>query len=1150
MNRNYPVSVVGSVRRSVAKKKTANGMKAAFLGVAVLVVAGGVLYFGSAGHAAVAGRTGLAGSGSRTSRSVVSQASFSPTVPNLLSSMPLYFEPNQGQTAPQVKFLARGAGYGLFLTSDEAVLRLQHAAASPQDPAAVSRRAASRRAGSSVIRMRLEGANSSARVFGASPLPGKSSYFVGNNTANWHRDIPQFARVQYQAVYPGIDLIYYGDQGQLEYDFHVAPSADPGQIALRFQGASARIDAGGSGDLVLSTADGEVRFQAPHVYQRDGNARKTIPGAFRQLAPDAIGFTVGNYDRSRELVIDPILTYSTFLGGSATEGFVKVAVDGALNLYLAGSTDSTDFPLTQGSETLAGSQEIFISKIYPANFGTVNSQLVYSIILGGTSGAETDTLAGIEVDSAADIYVAGTTNSSDFPTTLSNAFQPNPQVAGTHGFLSVIGAVINNNNNPPTLTYTLDYSTYLSGNGSDTVTGLAIDGTSTATFDNAYVTGTTTSTNDQSNGFPANAAGYQTVSNAAAGSGSEQFFASKINPNGQGLESVIYSTYFGGGYPVNATAIGGGIAVDPPPNRTPGIYITGTTNMQQTGGPNNLAPFPLLNDQQGCLNQASITSCNPSSGNTNTDGFVAKFNPTYQGQQSLVYSTYIGGSGSDAGNAITVDSTADAYVTGATNSSDWVGCDGVSCTYQGVNGNSNAFVAKIGNQTVTGSVFPLTYFTYLGGAGPDSGQAILVDSAQGVHVVGNTQSPAFFPTATNSYSGDGDAFLVLISTTAASGNYVYYLGGSQLDQGTGIALDTYNTTYVAGNTQSANFPVTANAYQSTLNNNSQDAFVSKFGAVSNLAVTQATGSPSPSPVNAGNQVAFTFDIANYGPDPASVVNFYANITPVNGVTTVSAKVTSGGSTGSCGNVENGIISCNIPTLAVCNTNPCPTPAQVEVDVTPVVLDNDTSVQVSGYAVANNSGSQSNSILQTVSVADFTITVSAPNPPSQIAGTSPAATISVNFCPLNTSLGYSASITPSDTITPSMVTANSPAFNPTPVILAGSGCQSTTLSIQTVARPVLSGSLLRHGAYYAAWLPIGGLSLVGLGLGARRRRGRWLIGAALGLIAGLIALQLGCGSSSTATTPTGGTAAATYTITVTGTAGAGATHSQSTTFVVH
>jgi hypothetical protein len=152
--------------------------------------------------------------------------------------------------------------------------------------------------------------------------------------------------------------------------------------------------------------------------------------------------------------------------------------------------------------------------------------------------------------------------------------------------------------------------------------------------------------------------------------------------------------------------------------------------------------------------------------------------------------------------------------------------------------------------------------------------------------------------------------------------------------------------------------------------------------------------------------------------------------------------------------------------------------------------------------------------------------------------------------LNTSLGYSASITPSDTITPSMVTANSPAFNPTPVILAGSGCQSTTLSIQTVARPVLSGSLLRHGAYYAAWLPIGGLSLVGLGLGARRRRGRWLIGAALGLIAGLIALQLGCGSSSTATTPTGGTAAATYTITVTGTAGAGATHSQSTTFVVH
>ncbi len=199
-------------------------------------------------------------------------------LPSTALSLPLFFEPNQGQTAPQVKFLARGAGYGLFLTADEAVLELQTSAVSTQHSAPSSQLSAvsSQRASSSVIRMRLDGANSSAHISGAEPLPGKSSYFIGNDPSKWRRDIPQFARVEYQAVYPGVDLVYYGNQGQLEYDFRVAPGADPNQIALSFEGASAHIisahyfdsgDSSDSGDLILSTDQGEVRFHAPNVYQ-------------------------------------------------------------------------------------------------------------------------------------------------------------------------------------------------------------------------------------------------------------------------------------------------------------------------------------------------------------------------------------------------------------------------------------------------------------------------------------------------------------------------------------------------------------------------------------------------------------------------------------------------------------------------------------------------------------------------------------------------------------------------------------------------------------------------------------------------------------------------------------------------------------------
>jgi hypothetical protein len=1089
-------------------------MMAAFLAMAVVAAASVAFYFGTTVYAAQTNTPKL--SAPKTSASQPLPKSF---------SLPMFFEPNQGQTDPQVKFLARGSGYGLFLTADEAVLKLHRSASSSQSQS------------NSVIRMRLDGANSSARVSGASPLPGKSSYYIGNDPSKWRSGIPQFARVEYKNVYPGVDLVYYGNQGQLEYDFRVAPDADPNQIALSFNGASTHID---SGDLVLSTANGDVRFHAPRIYQpaaaqstnSSGNADTIVAGSFRQLADNKIGFAIGDYEHSRELVIDPVLTYSTYLGGSGTENFVKVAVDGALNIFVAGSTDSTDFPVTDGS-TLTGAQNIFISEIDPLNAGTANSQLIYSIYLGGTG---TDSLTGLAVDNNDNIYVAGTTNSSDFPTL--NGIQNGP-VTGTHGFLSRISATYTKTN-PPTVTYSLGYSTYLAGDGVDHVTGLAIDGSKQY----AYVTGDTTSSNTASDSapFPAKTNGYQTVSNSP---GNSQFFASKINTGGTGVLSMIYSTYFGGGYPAGAIANGGGITVDPTQNSTSNIYITGTTNMLSGTGPNGEPGFPLYAARQSCLNQAGVNGkCNPNP-TTNTDAFIAKINPNIPNSSPL-YSTYLGGSGNEVGVAVAVDSSSNAYITGSTNSSDWGYCNGLQCTYAGQGGATNAFVAGIGN--LSGTTYPLNYFSYLGGSGPDVGNAILVDSVQGVHVAGSTDScnlPLSTNTLFSSCSGGGDAFVALLAASGVStGNYVTYLGGSNLDQGTGIAVDpVYGSAFVAGTTQSSPssaipFPITSTAYQ-PLYGGSQDAFVSRIGASSTLTITDPSTSPSPSPAPLGQPVAFTFNIANTGPDIASGVYFTAKV-PATGVTSVAAKITSGGTGSSCNPVQGSTLTCYIPTLSVCTTS-C-TGVAVEVDVTASATTQPLqSITVYATASANNSTTTVSAPPQTVQIEDFTISATTS---TSIINAGDFVSVQVSFCPKDTNLGYSGTITPSQTITPSMVTASgSLTFNPTSIPLSGSACGTTTLGIQSVARPVNTGSLLRQSSFYATWLPIGGLSLAGLGIGASRKRRRWLVGVLLCLVACIILLQPGCSKSNgNSTTTTSGTSAGPYTITISGSAGTGSSHS--------
>ena len=1131
------------MRSLFPRKKTAPKVKAAFLAAGVVAAAGFIFYFGTTTPTVKA-------SGARGASQ---PATASKADPKSLS-LPMFFEPNQGQSAAQVKFLARGSGYGLFLTADEAVLQLQPSVANPRtvnEPRQAKPGA--------VIRMRLEGANKSAGVSGDSPLPGKSNYIIGKDPSKWQHDIPQFARVQYQGVYPGVDLVYYGSEGQLEYDFRVAPGAEPNQIALSFAGASAHIAADDSGDLLLSTSNGDIRFHAPHIYQPAsagagmGSGEKIVAGSFRQLADNKIGFSIGDYDRSRELVIDPLLSYSTYLGVGG-ESLVKVAVDNAGNIYLAGATTSAYFfPIPTNNENPPaplqtqlggpGAQNIFIAEINPLP-QTGQPQLLYATYLGGSG---MDSLAGIAVDQSSNIYVAGTTTSyKDFPlSTGSNGtltpFQTKTLNAEAHGFLSVIEL----GGNAQTPTYTLAYSTYLSGDGSDTVTGLAIGSNSCHPTCNAYVTGVTTAQIGISNGFPANAAAYQKTSNALPGN--KQFFASEIATSLSGLQSMIYSTYFGGGnIGSQDNTFGGGIAVDPAATN-PNMYFTGTTNMLGVAS-GSLAAFPLFNAQQSCLNEASTVNCASQSNTPTTDAIAVKINPNQPGSFPL-YSTYLGGSDSDYGNGISVDTSGNAYIVGTTSSPDWVEVGGgFQTSYKGTPGtppSSNAFIVRLGNN-LSGTEYPITYFTFLGGSGPDLGEDIRVDSTGDVYVVGTTSSSAvLLPVTLNTLQatyggGNSDAFFAFIAigtTGTNSGNYVSYLGGSGTDQGTGIAFDIFGSAYVAGTTQSADFPITkTTAYQPNLIG-AQDAFVSKIGANSGLTLTVPLTSPAPNPDPAGTQVTFTFDITNTGPDNASLVNFIALGLPSSPEVTSPPHAVVSSGTGSCNPIQGTTISCSINNLAV-NAM-----ATVQVDLTPAVPVLNSSITISGNVSANGGGILATVSQPVVHVTDFNVTPVVLTPTVNAGDT---AHIQVKFCPTPQSMpyGYNGTITPSATENPSMVLSPAASFNPTTVTLAGTSCGVTLLSLPTVARPVTSSRVgQRLNWFYALWLPVGGLSLVGLGIGAGRKR-RWLMGALLVLIASIILLQPGCGSASSSTPVNTGTAAGAYTVTITGTAGTNASHQTS------
>jgi hypothetical protein len=763
-----------------------------------------------------------------------------PSLSGSYGKLPLSFEPNRGQADPRVKFLAHGPGYTLFLTADTAVfvfmgkdtgaklagpkwMKPTHSSSSspfsalsvallgplelastrglfglsdglfgrndPLWPPKLQSRHQATADSPGILEMKLVDANRAAGIEGLEELPGKCNYFIGNDPKKWHTDIPTYRKVTYKGVYPGVDLVYYGNQRELEYDFAVAPGADPNQVRLALAGGnsvtasthqqavSLQIDP--NGDLVAGSADGEIRFHKPILYQPALDQRRRtqnhdgqrpanlLPGHFILKANHQISFGLSSYDRTKPLIIDPTLSYSTYLGGSGSDVASGIAVDATGNAYIAGYTYSVDFPTQNPLQpSNHGYANAFVCKVSPSG-----SALVYSTYLGGSSPDHANAIA---VDPSGSAYLTGDTQSTDFPTV-------GPLQPAYGGQQDAFVTKLNPNGSE------LVYSTYLGGSNDDQGLGIAVDPTG-----NAYVTGRTSSSD-----FPT----YSPLQPSNAGT--YNAFVAKLNSTGS---AFVYSTYLGG----NGIDLGWAIAVDSMGN----AFIAGSTRSTN---------FPTMNALQP--HNAGDTNC-----------FVTELNPA---GSEFVYSTYLGGSNVDEALGIAVDATDSAYVTGYSISTDFPTVNPIqaNCSSCLAYGYSDAFVAKV---NPTGNV--LVYSTYLGGNGTDTGASIAVDDAGSAYVTGSTESTDF-PTSNAiqpQSSGFPNAFVTKLNPAGTALAYSTYLGGSSYAGGSGIAVDSSQSAYVVGGTSSGVFP-TVNPIQDS-NAGGDDAFVAKISPGSVPAVTLSASS--------------------------------------------------------------------------------------------------------------------------------------------------------------------------------------------------------------------------------------------------------------------------------------------------------------------
>jgi hypothetical protein len=695
--------------------------------------------------------------------------------------LPLRFEVNAGQTDSQVKFLSQGNGYTLFLTPAEAVLGLNN------------RRSKADAESKSLIRMKFSGANPAPQLEGADALPGKSNYLIGNDPSKWRQNVASYEKVRYRSVYPGIDLIYYGNQRQLEYDFVVAAGADPQVIRLDFDGArQIRVD--DSGDLILNTGDAEVRQHKAVVYQEANGRRQEIASQYALARNGEVSFKIGEYDRSLPLVIDPVLSYATYLGSGDSEDAVSIAVDAAGNAYVTGETYSLDFPTKNPLQAENNSfYTAFVTKLNPEG-----SDLVFSTYLGGTNGASA---ADIAVDEEGNICVIGSTLSTDFPTV--NPLQP--AIAGAGDFFV---AKLNGDGSA------LIFSTYLGGSSSEYNGSLEVDSEG-----DISLTGITSSTNFPTvNAFqPAHADVILTpclipiiTCIRTPYSGTEDAFVAKLKGDGSAL---VFSTYLGG----SRGDDGRDLAID----ANGDIYVTGVT-----GSRNFPTADPLQAENAGNDDRNSFY-----------DAFVAKFNAN----GALIYSTYFGGSANDFGRAISLDEAGNIYLLGETRSSNFPTANPLRST---LSGGADLYVAKLNRN---GSA--ILYSTYLGGSDYEGAGDLKVDAQGNVYLTGDTTSTDF-PTvnaiqSVQSPGGHCELFtpgseyspsdIVVAKLDAPGSSLVYstYLGGNCFEGGASLAIDRFGSVYVTGQTSSPNFPVTLGAFQTVysprFNFAYDEAFIIKIG---------------------------------------------------------------------------------------------------------------------------------------------------------------------------------------------------------------------------------------------------------------------------------------------------------------------------------
>lgn len=700
-------------------------------------------------------------------------------VSDTLAKLPLSFELNRGQTNAQVKFLSRDNGYSLFLTPKEAVLELrtpeggQEKAKRGESQSSTAKEVNSKALNTTqtaVLRMRLVGANSAPEVVGEEELPGKSNYLHGNDPKKWLTNIPQYAKARYKSVYPGIDLVYYGNQRNLEYDFVVAPGADPRTIRQSFHGAN-KLNLDKEGNLILHTNGGEIVQYAPRVYQEVDGKRQDINVTYELIGQNEVSFQVDAYDVKKSLIIDPVLRYSTYLGGNGEDLANGIAVDFRGNAYVSGFTNSPDFPTTDSLQPSGSNIDVFVVKLNRAG-----NAFIYSTYLGGSEDERTGGIParGIAVDQRGNAYITGHTNSPDFPT--ANPLQPY-LLGGFDAFVAKLNSTGDR----------LIYSTFLGGSGEDTGLSIAIDRKG-----NTYVGGKTDSVDlPMVNPFQAE----------LGGDSSDDAFVAKLNPAGNQL---IYSTYLGGSGDEDISSI----AVD----RRGNLYATGTTDS------NDFPTFKALQSESKGNEDTFVTQLNQAgnalvystylggsssdfsggiavdiegnayvTGGTGSNDFptVKALQPSLRGRtdafiakldrqgRKLIYSTYLGGSegdGSDDGNDIAIDRSNNIYITGSTTSTNFPTVNAVQPSFGGAPDTFvDAFVTKL-NRRGNAIVFS----TYLGGKGEERGLAIAVDLWGSIYVAGGVDQAGIpdlpdFPIVNAvqpNFGGNMDAFVTKISSNA------------------------------------------------------------------------------------------------------------------------------------------------------------------------------------------------------------------------------------------------------------------------------------------------------------------------------------------------------------------------------------------------